>query len=288
MDYINYLQLLVTDFPIVCGMTVLIYAAFHFLYGRRRKNITLGRIAAEFVLLGWVFMYLYVTQFMSFGNGLGARINLVPFQTFRIAIRYGVTNAGMLKQIVLSYPVEIAPNGQSIRVSKNYFHYNPIETVDGSDLIDQIIYDDLTLNILVPEKYQNMERQIIEAYRDNFYFEKVQAENDYNEMADNAQVLNIPLESLNVHIIYVKSGQQYFTYRDDCAPQTKCWITDPVVQIYTSNIHCNYAHSFISQWTYFFSDSGSEQCAFESILPYIRECGAEDSVQAVRTICVTP
>lgn len=188
----------------------------------------------------------------------------------------------------LSYPVEIAPNGQSIRVSKNYFQYNPIETVDGSDIIDQIIYDDLTLNILVPEKYQNIEAQIIEAYRDTFYFEKVQAENDYNEMADNGNVLDIPLETLNVHIIYVKDEQRYFTFSGDCTPQTEGWITDPVVQIYTSNIHCNYAHSFMSQCTYFFSDAVSEKSAYESILPYIEECGAESSVKAVRAIGVTP
>lgn len=129
MDYINYLQLLVTDFPIVCGMTILIYAAFHFLYGRRRKNITLGKIAAEFVLLGWVFMYLYVTQFMSFGKGLGERINLVPFQTFRTAIRYGVTNAGMLKQIVLN-AVMVMPLGFLLPIVFPK-RFNKIEVIAG-------------------------------------------------------------------------------------------------------------------------------------------------------------
>lgn len=151
----------------------------------------------------------------------------------------------------LSYPLEIDPNGQSIRVSKNYFCHNPIETVDGSDLIEQIIYDDMTLNILVPEKYRSMEAQIIEAYRDRFYFEKVEAENDYNKMAHNSKLLNISPASLIIHIIYVKDGQQYFSYRSDCSPQTDNWITDPIVQIYTGNIHCNYAHSFMSQWVYF-------------------------------------
>ena len=129
MDYINYLQLLVTDLPIVCGVTILIYAAFHFLYGRRREYITLGRIAAEFFLLGWIFMYLYVTQFMSFGNGLGARINLVPFQIFRIAIRYGVTNAGMLKQIVLN-AVMVMPLGFLLPIVFPK-HFSRIETVIG-------------------------------------------------------------------------------------------------------------------------------------------------------------
>lgn len=129
MDYINYLLLLVSDFPIVCGVTIVVYTAFYFLYGRRRKDITRGKIAAEFILLGWFFMYLYVTQFMSLGNGLGARINLVPFQTFRIAIRYGVTNAGMLKQIVLN-AVMVMPLGFLLPIVFPK-RFNKIEVIAG-------------------------------------------------------------------------------------------------------------------------------------------------------------
>jgi len=110
MDYMNYLQLLVADFPFVCGLTMLVYAAFYFLYGRQRKGVTAIKLIAEFTLLGWVFMYLYVTQFMSFGAGMGERINLVPFRTFHIAFKYGVGNAGMLKQIVLNM-VMVMPMG---------------------------------------------------------------------------------------------------------------------------------------------------------------------------------
>lgn len=184
----------------------------------------------------------------------------------------------------LNYPQEIDPYGQSIRVSKNYFQYNPIETADGSDLVEQIIYDDLTLNILVPEKYRDMEDQIIEAYRDNFYFEKVQATNDYNEDAGISERLDIPKETLNVNIIYVKDGQRYFTFRSDCSPLTDNWVEDPVVRIYTSNIHCNYAHSFMTQWLYFPSDKTSADEAYLDIEPYVKQCGAENSVQSVVSV----
>jgi len=184
----------------------------------------------------------------------------------------------------MSYPQEIAPNGQSIRVSKNYFQYNPIETADGTNLVDRIIYDDLTLNLLVPEKYRDMEEQIIEAHRDRFFFEKVQAENDYNEMAGMEQRMDIPKESLKIHIIYVKDGQRYFTFRSDCAERTDNWITDPVVQIYTSNIHCNYAHSFLSQWTYFPSEKETADEAFQDIKADVEACGAEESLQKVRPV----
>lgn len=184
----------------------------------------------------------------------------------------------------LDYPPEFDPNGQSIRVSKNYFLYNPIETADGSELTDQFLYDDLTLNILVPEQYREFEKQIIEAYRENFYFEKVTAENHYNEMAEIEETLDIAESDLSIHIIYVKDGQSYFTFRSDCAPVADHRITDPIVQIYTSNIHCNYAHSFLTQNVYFYSEQESPEAAYEEIAPYVAQCGAQDSVQMVSTL----
>jgi len=50
----------------------------------------------------------------------------------------------------MTWPEEIAPNGRTIRVSKNYFLHNPIETADGADLAGQFIYDDKPLNIWFP------------------------------------------------------------------------------------------------------------------------------------------
>lgn len=179
-----------------------------------------------------------------------------------------------------SYPVEIAPTGYSIRVSRNYFVHNPIETADGSDLTGQLVYNDLTLNLLVPEQYRDREEEIAAAYRERFYFEKVTAENDYNEMAGIPDRLELNEEDLNIHIIYVKDGQKYFTFRADCAQETGNWIKDPVVQVYTGNIHCNYAHSFLSQWFYL-PFEGTPEEAYESIRPWVEDCGAGESVQRV-------
>ena len=184
----------------------------------------------------------------------------------------------------MDYPQEIDPNGQCIRVSKNYFLYNPIKTEDGSELSELIVYDDLTLNILVPVQYRDMEEQILEAYRERFYFEKVKAANDYNNMAGIDDVLDISQEDLTVNIIYVQDGQKYFTFRSDCAVLTDNWIEDPVVMIYTANIHCNYAHSFMSQWLYFYSDKDNAEDAYQDIVPYIKQCGAENSIQKVFSV----
>lgn len=186
-----------------------------------------------------------------------------------------------------SYPQEFAPTGRTVRVSKNYFLYNPVETADGSDLAESLVYDDLTLNLLVPEQYRDREEEIELAYRERFYFEKVVAENDYNEMAGLPDRLELAGEDLTVHMIYVKDGQRYFTYRSDCALGTGNYITDPVVQVYTGNIHCNYAHSFLTQWLYLpFEGTGEE--AYETIQPYIEACGAEESVRQVKPVTCLP
>lgn len=184
----------------------------------------------------------------------------------------------------MQFAEEIDPNGHCIRVSRNYFAHNPIETADGSNLTEQFVYDDLTLNLLVPEKYQDMEEDIVAAHRERFYFEKVEAENSYNQEAGISDRMNIAKEDLKINIIYVKDGQDYFSFRSDCAPQTGCHVEDPVVQIYTGNIHCNYAHSFMSQWVYIPSEAESAEEAYQEISDMIRSCGAEESVQKLKAV----
>ena len=182
------------------------------------------------------------------------------------------------------FPIEIAPAGMSVQVSPGYFKWNPIKTTDGSELEKQIVQDDLTLNLLVPEQYRDMEQEILTAWKEYFYFEKVEAANDYNELAGRKERLDITENQLTVNIIYVKDGQRYFTYRSDCAAADGSWITDPLVQIYTGNIHCNYAHSFLTQWTYIPSEAGSPEKAYEEIAPYILECGAQESFKELRPL----
>lgn len=180
----------------------------------------------------------------------------------------------------MDWPVEIDPAGMTVQVSPNYFVHNPIQTVDGGGVAESLIDDDMTLNVLVPERYRDMEEDIIAAHRENFWFEKVQAANDYNEMAGLEERLEIAPEELEVHIIYVKDGQRYFTFRSDCAVETGGWVTDPIVEVYTGNTHSGYAHSYLSQWLYF-PYEGDAQAAYAHIAPYVEQVGAQDSVRQV-------
>lgn len=178
-------------------------------------------------------------------------------------------------------PAEISPNGQCIRVSKNYFRHNPIVTADGQDAAQMLETDDCTLNVLVPEKYRAQEDALVSAHRARFYFEKVTAENDYNSMAGEARRLGLREEDLRVNVIYVKDGQSYALYREDCAGGT---VTDPVVQVYTGNIHSSYAFSFLSQWAYLPSSHASAQEAYQDALPYIEACGGQDILRELKAV----
>lgn len=179
----------------------------------------------------------------------------------------------------LTYPAELDPYGLSLQVSPNYFQHNPIQTAEGAPVEDQIIWEENTRNLLVPEQYRGQEDVIRAAYLEDFYFRKVQAENDYNEMAGSSDRLTLTREDLTLRIIYVKDGQRYFTFRPDCAQETGGWVTDPIVAVYTDNLHCNYAHSFLSQWAYLPSQAGSAEGAYQEILPYVQAVGAQESLQ---------
>lgn len=186
-------------------------------------------------------------------------------------------------QNTLNLPVEIDAGGYCIRVSQNYLKFNPIETTNGETIESQMIRNDNTLNILVPEQYKHYEADIIKEYQELFYFEKVEVANLYLQ-AIGQPLLDTAKDDLNIHIIYVKEEQDYFTYRRDLALNTENIITDPIAILYTGNIHISYAHSLMSQFVYFNSNESTANKAYDSIASYIQAINAQDSFQKVKSV----
>lgn len=180
----------------------------------------------------------------------------------------------------LHAPAEIDPNGKSIQVSRNFLTFYPIETVSGSSIEDALSDDDLTLNVLVPEQYRAQEETLRAAWLAQFFLEKVEAENSYCEWAGRAERSHLTQDQLSLNLIYVKDGQKYPVLREGCVSEDG-WITDPVVEVYTGNVHCNYAHSLLSQWSYFYADTDDPKEAFELLRPSVEACGAAESFQKV-------
>ncbi|MTN18854.1 hypothetical protein GMB23_11975, partial [Turicibacter sanguinis] len=109
-------------------------------------------------------------------------------------------------------PPEIAPNGRRITISESYLIYNPIETVEGVNVLERIENEPYTLNLLVPVQFQKFEDKIISIYKDEFFFRVVEVDNSYRQMLN--QLPNKMSKSdVNINIIYVKDNQSYFTYQ---------------------------------------------------------------------------
>lgn len=183
----------------------------------------------------------------------------------------------------MELPEEIDPNGRCMCVDENYLTLNGIQAADGGPLAGLLVHDDLTQNLLVPEQFRDREADIIKAYRARFYFEKVTAENNYSEDAGLSGRLALSEDDLTINLIYVKDGQRWPVYREDVVSEGG-YITDPIVQVYTGNIHCNYAHSILSQWTYFYSGEADPDKAYEALRPYVEQCGAGESLRSVELV----
>jgi glycopeptide antibiotics resistance protein len=51
--------------------------------------------------------FVYVTQLMEFGNGMGELINLAPLHAFYVAANYGLANAEGLTQFALNVLITV-------------------------------------------------------------------------------------------------------------------------------------------------------------------------------------
>lgn len=174
-------------------------------------------------------------------------------------------------------PLEIAPFGNRIDISPNYLNVNQIIAVNDLPVQDQLIYDDYTLNILVPEKFRHYQSDILRLYLEDFYFRKVEVDNIYNKEFG-FKLNTTPIEDLYIHIIYVKDDQHYFSFNPLLNLELGNMIKDPITVVYTGNVHPSFLYSNFTHSLYFSTDSIN---AYDEILPFIVEHGLESAIQRV-------
>lgn len=97
-----YLIGLLPYVPIFVIVTALIYLAIFMVLKKKREKSRLLIMFAEYMLIGWFVVFIYVTQIMNFGNGMGELFNIQPLSMFHTAFRYGSNNAGMVWQFLLN------------------------------------------------------------------------------------------------------------------------------------------------------------------------------------------
>ncbi|MGI6070685.1 MAG: VanZ family protein [Blautia sp.] len=86
------------------------------------KEKGIGRALAVYLLIGWGFLFFYVTLLLSLGNGMGEAVNLKPLRPFAVAARYGTVNAPMVEQFWLNMamfvPLGVLLPAVSVRCGK--------------------------------------------------------------------------------------------------------------------------------------------------------------------------
>lgn len=172
------------------------------------------------------------------------------------------------------------PYGRTIVVNENYLKGNPI-LINGKveRVADRIIYKDNTRNILVPEHLKKYEKEIYERFLKDFYFQKVEAENIYNEKLGKP-LNNLLIEDLNINIIYVDQGQEYFPYAN-VEIENGCKIIDPIVVLETGNIDYSYYTSYLSRCMFFRYDGMD---VYNSLIPIIKETKVFSEIQNATSV----
>ncbi|MCL1934919.1 MAG: DUF1430 domain-containing protein [Defluviitaleaceae bacterium] len=143
-----------------------------------------------------------------------------------------------------------------IAASPNYFNFNPIISEYGNPITEYIIFDDYTLNVIVPYSIKHMENEIREHFLEYFYFHKVDINNLFNFYSDERIHITpfnyTTIDELDINIIFARDNQSYFTFNQDIRVAYENKILDPIVLIFTNNFHSSYITSILSRGHLFF------------------------------------
>ncbi|GAF66769.1 hypothetical protein BTS2_3673 [Bacillus sp. TS-2] len=177
----------------------------------------------------------------------------------------------------------VLPNGRSITIDRNYLKFNPIYTNDGIPIKEENLNgSDDTLNILIPEKYKDIEEVLKQAYLENFYMYKVKVDNIYNR-ATNTEINKTEIDSLSINFIYVENNQFYFTYDSDIVDHNKThFIKDPVAIVLDGEYEASTIAAFMTTNVYFHNDSQGE--AFNVIQPLLQKTNTNSYVNEVVSV----
>ncbi|MGM7634446.1 DUF1430 domain-containing protein [Bacillus sp. Hm123] len=168
-------------------------------------------------------------------------------------------------------------HGRSVTINKNYLHVNPINSSNGLAIDDQVQNDEDTLNILVPEQFKGLENQIIQSYKEEFYFQKVDIDNMYNREIG-SPLNEKKIEDLTVNIIYTEEGQDYFTY-NSFTGDSQNKIKDPIAVIYNENVDTSNIGAYATTSLFFLDNSKGS--AFENISSSLSEANVSEVNNAV-------
>ena len=150
-------------------------------------------------------------------------------------------------------PFEIAPDGNRIDISPNYLMLNPIYTVSSLPAKNEIIWDDLVINILVPARLIPYEGLIKALYLEEFYYGSLYWRHRDADIAGKTHQ-QYTIDDLSVNIIYVENDQYYATFDSRIRPKTGNQIKDPIAVVHTGNFHAMFMMGLIGSGFYYVSE----------------------------------
>jgi putative ABC transport system permease protein len=180
---------------------------------------------------------------------------IIEAENYRV-LNHNHKRSYVYEKLVSEDKYEISPYGKSIMVNRNYLKINPIVDEKNTNVLDKLIWNDNTLNILVPEDLKKREAEIQQSFKEYFYFQKVTVENIYNEDIG-LPMNNQSIDSLFINIIYTQQNQKYFTY-DSQKGDFENQIEDPIAMIYSDGFDQSVLMSLIFTSLYFEDTSKGE------------------------------
>ena len=178
-------------------------------------------------------------------------------------------------------PLELSPNGYRVDISPNFLKINPIQAVNNIDVNEQIVWNEYTLNLLVPEHLKRYEEEIIRLYLDEFYFRSLMAVARLYT-ADTEVLEGLPnREDLRINIIFVESNQYYFSFDPWLRPETGGRILDPIAVIYTGSLYPDFLGALFTSSLFFHSSAID---AYSDIFPLLDEHSLASAIQSVASV----
>lgn len=185
---------------------------------------------------------------------------------------YGEMGGGFgnkkLYQMNTHDPIEevTSPSGRCLRVNTTYLQWNPIVDEQGKKITkNRIDFAENSYTALVPQKLKKHSEKI-----------KQKLIEDYQSQCDKKE--EIP----DIHLIFVKNHQYYFTYDSSISSQTKNKVIDPLVIVDIGNNYCNYG-AFMTNSIFFRAKEGVEG-AYAQIAPILKQEKLLDFIPAVRSV----
>lgn len=145
------------------------------------------------------------------------------------AILIQISDVYKAKQAGIKVQTESKYEEHILLMNNNYLKLNPLKTSNNKPFYIDENSEELT--VLVPEKYQNEEKELRKFISDDYYFNKYEVKNSFLKELGRKLSVN---ENNKIKLIWIKNGQSFFTFSTKYAKGTNNHIYDGIGYVLTN------------------------------------------------------